>query len=236
MRGTMKKLTIGLCFFLAVTAVQARGIRDEMDLASEKARVSYAFGMMVGEDLQQAGLEIDYAEFTEGLRATMEQANTRITREEALELIQETFESAMNRQTTELRGKEMEFLTENADRSGMITTASGLQYMVLQEGSGPKPVASDTVTVHYEGALIDGRGFDSSYEEDQPVEIPLEMVIPGWSEALQLMDVGSKCQFYIPSWLAYGERGVGQIIPPHATLVFTIELIGIVEGQNEEEE
>ena len=232
----MKRCVIVFCLFLAALAVYAEGIREEMDLEEQQSRISYAFGMMVGDDLQQSGLdiEIDYAAFTDGLRAAMEQAEAKLSRSEALELVQNAFEDAMNKQSAELREKEMEFLTENADREGVITTESGLQYMVLEEGSGPKPTAKDTVTVHYEGSLIDGRVFDSSYQQDKPEEIPLDMVIPGWAEGIQLMNVGSKHRIFIPSDLAYGERGAGQIIPPYSTLIFTIELISIVKEQSEE--
>jgi len=230
----MKHCVIAFCLFLAALAVHAEGIREEMNLEEKQARVSYAFGMMVGDDLQQAGLEIDYAAFTEGLKAAMEQAEARLSRNEARELVQDSFEVAMDKQAMEMREKELTFLIENAEREGVITTESGLQYMVLEEGSGPKPTVSDTVIVHYEGSLADGRVFDSSYQKNQPEEIPLDMVIPGWAEGIQLMNVGSKHRLFIPSNLAYGERGAGQVIPPYSTLIFTIELIDIANEESEE--
>ena len=231
----MKKYAITLCLMLAALTVQARGIREEIDLAGEKERTSYAFGMTVGGDLQDTGIEIDYTAFAEGLRDGMEGGYTRLDRDDALEIVQNAFESAMLRQSAELREKEIAFLAQNAAREDVHVTESGLQYQVLEEGNGPKPLATDTVKVHYEGAMIDGNVFDSSYPQGQPEEIPLDMVIPGWAEGIQLMNVGSKYLIYIPSNLAYGERGAGQIIPPYSTLVFTIELLDIVKEPAGEE-
>lgn len=119
------------------------------------------------------------------------------------------------------------FLDENAAREGVTTLPSGLQYEVLQEGSGPKPDASSRVTVHYEGRLTDGKVFDSSYKRNQPATFGVRQVIPGWTEALQLMPVGSKWRLFIPSELGYGARGAGSSIPPHSVLIFDVELLGI---------
>jgi FKBP-type peptidyl-prolyl cis-trans isomerase len=217
-------------------AVQAKAIREEIDLTSEKARVSYAFGLTVGIDLEQTGLELDYNAFAEGMKAAMEGGQTQMDREEALEIVQTAFESAMQQQAAELQAKEIAFLAENALREGVLSTESGLQYIVLEEGDGPKPSEGDTVRVHYEGALTDGKIFDSSYELGQPEEIPLDMVISGWAEGIQLMGIGSKYRLYIPSRLAYGERGAGQIIPPYSTLVFTVELFDIVTEDTDTDE
>jgi FKBP-type peptidyl-prolyl cis-trans isomerase FkpA len=225
----MKKIIMIVCglFFLALT-VQANGIREDVNFTGEKARTSYAFGMAVGGDLEQTGLEIDYAAFIAGLRAAMERSETVMDRGEALGIVQDAFENAMRKQAAELKEKEELFLAENAARTGIQTTESGLQYIILEEGTGPKPAEGDIVRVHYEGALTDGTVFDSSYERDEPEEIPLDMVIPGWAEGIMLMNVGGKHRIYLPSSLAYGERGVGQVIPPYSTLVFTMELLGIV--------
>ena len=122
------------------------------------------------------------------------------------------------------------FLARNAERDGVITTASGLQYEVLAAGDGPSPAATDLVTVHYTGTLIDGTVFDSSVERGQPAEFPANRLIPGWVEALQLMQVGDKWMLYIPSDLAYGERGAGGAIGPNQTLIFEIELLGVRSG------
>ncbi|MCL2599996.1 MAG: FKBP-type peptidyl-prolyl cis-trans isomerase [Treponema sp.] len=227
----MKQFALILCLFLVAMEVQARGIRDDLDMVGERARTSYAFGMTVGLDLRQTGLEMDYAAFIEGLRAAMERDESELLmdRYEAMELVHVAFERAMERRAEELRILEELFLAANATVPGMVRTESGLQYIVLERGDGPRPTAADTVLVHYEGTLIDGTVFDSSYMRDFPEVIPLEMVIPGWIEGIQLMNVGSKFRFYIPSSLAYGERGAGQIIPPFATLIFTIELLSILD-------
>jgi len=229
----MKKIIIGCGLFLITLAVQANGIREDVNFTGEKARTSYAFGMTVGGDLEQTGLEIDYAAFTAGLRAAMERSQTVMDRDEALEIVQDAFESAVRKQNAALREKEELFLAENATRPGIQTTESGLQYTILEEGSGPKPAENDIVRVHYEGALTDGKVFDSSYERDEPEEIPLDMVIPGWAEGIMLMNVGAKHRIYLPSDLAYGERGAGQVIPPYSTLVFTVELLDIVTDKED---
>jgi len=233
----MKKIFIacGLFFLTLTVQVHANGIREDINFAGEKARTSYAFGMTVGGDLEQTGLEIDYAAFTAGLRAAMERGETIMDRDEALEIVQDAFESAIRKQGAALKEKEELFLAENAARPGVQTTESGLQYEVIQEGSGPKPTETDIVRVHYEGMLIDGTVFDSSYEREEPEEIPLDMVIPGWAEGIMLMNAGGKYRIYLPSDLAYGERGAGQVIPPYSTLIFTIELFDILKDTKDRE-
>jgi FKBP-type peptidyl-prolyl cis-trans isomerase FkpA len=227
----MKHCSIAIFIFLAAITIHARAIQEDINLADEKARTSYAFGMTVGGDLKLAGLELDYSAFTEGLKNAMEQGPTLMDQDEALDIVQTAVENAMIKQAAELREKEEKFLTENALNEAVISSPSGLQYMVIIEGDGPKPSSGDIVRVHYEGALIDGTVFDSSYQMERGEEIPIDMVIPGWSEGIQLMKVGSKFRIYIPSHLAYGERGAGQIIPPYSTLVFTIELLEIVKNE-----
>jgi len=230
-----KYAAVILFLFITVITVHAKAIREDVNLADEKARTSYAFGMTVGNDLKQAGLEMDYSSFTEGLKDAMEQGTALLDKDDALEIVQAAFENAMLKQAAELREKEENFLTKNAQNEAVITNPSGLQYMVLVKGDGPNPSSDDIVRVHYEGALIDGTVFDNSYNSEKGEEIPLDMVIPGWAEGIQLMNVGSKYRIYIPSRLAYGERGAGQIIPPYSTLVFTIELLEIINKNNEEE-
>jgi FKBP-type peptidyl-prolyl cis-trans isomerase len=232
----MKKYIITPVLLLLALTVYANGVREDVEFTGEKARASYAFGMMVGSDLKQAGLEIDYPAFTQGLRSSMEYGPTIMDRDEALEIVQNAFESAMRKQAAELQEKEELFLTENASRPGINSTESGLLYLELEEGNAPKPTATDTVRVHYEGALANGTIFDSSYERGEPEEIPLEMVIPGWAEGIMLMSVGSKYRIILPSYLAYGERGAGQIIPPFSPLIFTVELLDIITEDEDEDE
>jgi FKBP-type peptidyl-prolyl cis-trans isomerase len=228
----MKHYAIVFCLLIPVMAAQAKAIREEVNLADEKERISYAFGMTVGVDLKQTGLELNYEAFAEGLKAAIESGEAQMDKDEALEIVQTAFENAMQRQSAELQAREITFLTDNATREGIISTESGLQYMVIEEGNGPKPAEGDVVRVHYEGTLTNGTIFDSSYNLGQPEEIPLDMVIPGWAEGIQLMSVGSKYRLFIPSNLAYGERGAGQLIPPYSTLVFAVELFGIVTEEN----
>ena len=224
----MKYCSLLLVFLLTAMSAHAKAIQEDIRLVDEKARTSYAFGMTVGNDLKQSGLEMDYAAFTQGLRNAMEKEPGLMGPDEALEIVQTAFEKATAKQSAELRVKEENFLAENAKNEAVITNPSGLQYMVLVTGDGPKPAPNDIVRVHYEGKLIDGTVFDSSSQSERGEEIPLDMVIPGWAEALALMNVGSKFRIYIPSKLAYGERGAGQVIPPYSTLVFTIDLLEIV--------
>jgi FKBP-type peptidyl-prolyl cis-trans isomerase len=228
----MKNTVIILCFLLTATAVYSRAIQEESNLTDEKSRASYAFGMVVGEDLRSTGFdELDYIAFAEGLRAAMENRETKIDQDTAVEIVQNAFESVMNRKSAEAQAGEAIFLTENAFRDGIYVTESGLQYEIIEQGSGPKPGAGDTVLVHYEGSLVNGTVFDSSYLQANPEQIPLDMVIPGWSEGIQLMNVGSKFRLYIPSNLAYGEYGAGSVIPPYSTLIFTIDLLDIVTNE-----
>ncbi|MDR2478737.1 MAG: FKBP-type peptidyl-prolyl cis-trans isomerase [Treponema sp.] len=229
----MKKTAITLCLFLSALALFAKGIQEDINLAAEQSKESYAFGMVLGEDIRQRdlGVDFDYAAFAEGLKAAMAANQSRMSLEEADETVTAVLERAVNRQTEANRIKEAAFLEENARRSEIATTASGLQYEVITEADGPKPSASDTVRVHYEGSLTDGTVFDSSYARGEPEEIPLDMVIPGWTEGILLMSAGSKYRIYIPSALAYGEQGAGEVIPPYSVLIFTVELLGILQAE-----
>jgi FKBP-type peptidyl-prolyl cis-trans isomerase FkpA len=226
----MKKIFAVFCFFAAAFTLYGKAVADEVNLADERAKISYAFGLVMGSDLKQAGLEFNYPAFTEGFKTSVEDGEAPYTLREAIEIVQAAFEEAMARNAETNRVREIEFLMENGGREGIVTTESGLQYEVLSEGAGERPSGTDTVRVNYEGALIDGAVFDSSYERGEPVEFPLDSVIPGWTEGIQLMRVGSSYRFYIPSALAYGGQGAGQVIPAYATLVFTVELLEIAGG------
>lgn len=230
----MKKITITLCLLMFALTVQAKGIREEVNFTGGKARTSYAFGMAVGGDLRDTGLEIDYHAFVEGLKSAMEQGQTIMDRNEALEIVQNAFEEAIMKRAAELQLQEEMFLAENAAQPGVCTTESGLQYIVIEEGTGPKPAEGDTVLVHYEGTLADGTIFDSSYQRGNPEEFSLSMVIPGWVEGIMLMNVGSKYRIFLPSRLAFGERGAGQSIPPFSTLIFQLELLEIIVADDDE--
>jgi FKBP-type peptidyl-prolyl cis-trans isomerase len=190
---------------------------------------SYALGMDVASSLKQSSLNPDYDSFVQGLKDVLEEGNTRFTQEEAGMKIQEAFISIMEKQSEGLRQEEIDFLAENSKKEGITITASGLQYEVITEGTGAKPGPDDTVRVNYEGTLIDGTVFDSSYSRGEPTEFPLSGVIPGWTEGIQLMGEGASYRFYIPSELAYGDRGAGQVVPPYSPLIFEVELIAIVK-------
>jgi FKBP-type peptidyl-prolyl cis-trans isomerase FkpA len=188
---------------------------------------SYALGMQFAESIKSVSLKVDYSSFTKGLQDVLEGKELKMSEEDAAAKVQEAYYAAVDKQNQLFRQKETDFLAENAQKSGIQVTASGLQYEVISEGTGPKPQASDTVEVNYEGTFISGDIFDSSYARGEPVEFPLNGVIPGWTEGLQLMSVGSNYRFYIPSNLGYGEQGAGQAIPPFSTLIFNVELLSI---------
>jgi FKBP-type peptidyl-prolyl cis-trans isomerase len=227
----MKKLLLTGCLLLAVMALHARAIQEDVKKADEKAKVSYAFGMVIGSDLEGAGVELDYAAFAEGLRAKVENGERPFSDDEAMEIAQGALQKAMEKKAQENREKEAQFWAENNNRPEIRSTPSGLQYEVLTGTEGEKPSPGDMVKVHYEGALTDGTVFDSSYARNEPAEFGLDWVIPGWAEGIQLMSIGSKYRLFIPSDLAYGAEGAARVIPPYATLVFTVELLEIIKAE-----
>ena len=196
---------------------------------------SYAFGMLIANQMGTTELRFDYQAFMEGFRDFNEAKETRLTQEQAIEKINEVFNrlQARNEEERWLEGEKNReegeaFMADNRNQSGVITTPSGLQYNVITQGSGEKPGADDYVRVHYEGSLINGEVFDSSYMRGEPAEFILNQVIPGWTEGVQLMNEGSIFRFVIPSDLAYGPNGGGPI-PPNATLIFTVELLSVIK-------
>jgi FKBP-type peptidyl-prolyl cis-trans isomerase len=229
----MKKFFVFLCLFFAVLALHARGIREDFRMADEKARVSYAFGMLIGYNyLRTPGIEIDYDAFTDGVRAMVEDNITPLfSEQEAMEIIETALQESMDRQSAQNRLIEEEFLARNRQKPNVIVTPSGLQYEILveaEEDTGERPESNSIVRVNYVGTFSDGSPFDSSTEEDGAY-IPLDMVIPGWTEGLMLMSVGSTYRLYIPSNLAYGREGINPVIPPYSTLIFTVDLLEIVD-------
>lgn len=200
-------------------------------------KLSYALGHNIGHQLMEMGLEtsLNVDDFALAIRDLFSGAEPRLSHEESHAVLDKFFsemEALQQAQAAE-KGKAAKvegenFLAENAKRDGVFRTRSGLQYEVLVEGNGEHPTANDTVRCHYEGSLIDGTVFDSSYRRNQPAEFGLRQVIAGWTEGVQLMKVGSKYKFYIPYQLGYGEHGAGNSIPPYAALIFTVELLAIV--------
>jgi len=203
-------------------------------LQTQKDKLSYSLGVDMGNNFKRLSIDIDPDIFAAGLKDTFSGGKSLMTADEVRETIAAFQKDLMAKQAERARDlgeknrKEGEtFLAENKTKEGVITLPSGLQYKIIKEGSGATPKKTDTVTVHYRGALIDGTEFDSSYRRQQPAVFKLDQVIPGWKEALQLMKVGSKWQVFIPSTLAYGERGAGKDIGSNATLIFEIELLSI---------
>lgn len=224
-------LSIMLCFF----ALSCASETEKKELQTETEKVSYALGLDIGASLKQLDSEIDLASLYQGIKDTLTSAQPLMSKEEHKETMQrfavqrqEKFQQEMQEKAKTNIKEADEFLEENKQQEDVMTTESGLQYKVLEEGDGPKPEATDQVKVHYKGTLIDGTEFDSSYKRGQPAVFKVNEVIPGWTEALQLMSVGSKYKLFIPPQLGYGERQAGQI-PPNSTLIFEVELLEIVE-------
>ena len=223
---------------LATSAVLAAAVSSvyAQDLTTEKQKVSYMVGMDVGRNLAQIKDEIDVDVLITGLKDVMAGGTVKLTDEQANE-VKQAFMQKMQAKATEERTAAATknrtdgeaFLAGNKSKPGIKTTASGLQYQVLTEGDGAKPAATDKVKVHYVGTLIDGTKFDSSIDRGEPAEFALNGVIKGWTEALQLMPVGSKYKLFVPSDLAYGEQGTPGPIGPNSTLLFEVELLEIVK-------
>ncbi|MDX9892359.1 MAG: FKBP-type peptidyl-prolyl cis-trans isomerase [Bacteroidales bacterium] len=196
---------------------------------TQEQRISYALGANVGESFKSNGIEIDFNAFKDGFLAGMEGKN-KFSPDEMNAIFQQLNQMIQAKQSAgseEEKAKGQKFLDENKTKAGVITLPSGLQYKVITMGTGEKPSATDVVKVHYHGTTIDGTVFDSSVQRGEPISFGLNQVIPGWTEGVQLMPIGSKFIFYIPSHLAYGDQGAGGAIKPGATLIFEVELLGI---------
>ncbi len=191
-------------------------------------KLSYALGLSMGGNFMRSGIEkLNYEDFAAGVKAAYESDSSQMSTDEAKRIVNEFFSEMEARlQDVNKRAGE-QYLSENAKRPEVHTTASGLQYEIIKEGEGASPRPTDTVTVHYTGALIDGRVFDSSVERGEPSTFGVSQVIPGWVEALQMMKPGAEWRIFVPSDLAYGPQGAGGIIGPNMTLIFDIQLIKI---------
>ena len=191
-------------------------------------KISYAIGLSMGQNLMGSGVtSLDYADLAAGIKDVLEKNQPQISYQEAQQVLGKFFSELEAKIAGEAKAAGEAFLAENAKREGVKVTESGLQYEVLEATIGQKPKATDKVRVHYEGTLIDGTVFDSSYKRGESITFGLNQVIKGWTEGLQLMSIGSKYKLYLPYQLAYGERGAGANIPPYAALIFTVELLGI---------
>ena len=205
-------------------------------LKNQKDKVSYVIGMEIGNNFKKQSIDIDPEILARGIKDALSGRKPLVTEQDAKETMAAFQKEMMAKHAETMKGvgeknrKEGEaFLVENKKKEGVKTLPSGLQYKVVKVGTGKKPKSADTVTVNYRGTLIDGTEFDSSYKRGQPATFPVSGVIPGWTEALQLMEEGAKWQVIVPSKLGYGERGAGPTIGPNATLIFEIELISVQE-------
>jgi len=221
----MKKLLvicIGMLIFSAPYVVKSQEMTKEQ-------RISYALGANVAESFMSNEISIIFEYFQKGFEAATAGNNqlSQAEMQQAFNDLNQMVEENKMKGSLEEKVKGEKFLEENKKKAGVITTASGLQYKVITMGTGEKPTATSQVKVHYHGTTIDGQVFDSSVERGEPISFPLNGVIAGWTEGVQLMPVGSKFIFYIPSELAYGDRGAGAVIKPGAALIFEVELIGI---------
>ncbi|MDR1257502.1 MAG: FKBP-type peptidyl-prolyl cis-trans isomerase [Spirochaetaceae bacterium] len=225
----IKRATIGLCLTLAVLAACNAKDEAEADTEALDADTSYAFGVLMGADIKPFGFTFDYEAFTEGFKGYID-GDVKITEEDAINIVQQTIRDSMERAAAGNLATGSVFLEENAAKNGVITTESGLQYEVVKEGEGAKPDADSRVRVNYEGSLIDGTVFDSSFERGTPAEFALDQLIPGWTEGIQLMSPGGRYKLYVPPSLGYGDQPVGNgLIPANSVLIFDVELLEILD-------
>ncbi|MDX8398149.1 MAG: FKBP-type peptidyl-prolyl cis-trans isomerase [Mariprofundaceae bacterium] len=238
----MKKniLTAVVVAMLAACAPQEKAADTLVALDSDTSKFSYAVGLEIGKSLKAMNTEIDRAALIEAVNVQLDAAEPRMKVEDARKVQQEFFKKRALKQAEERKSQGAgnkvtgeKFLAENAKKDGVTVTASGLQYEVLKMGEGMKPKSTDKVKVHYRGTLLDGKEFDSSYKRGKPISFPLNGVIKGWTEGVQLMPVGSKFKFVIPAGLAYGENGAGKVIAPNSTLIFEVELLAIETAAEE---
>lgn len=200
---------------------------------SLEERVSYSYGLMIAKQLTESGIDLDFDQFATAFKTVLEEGEPLLSNEEVSDaldiyskILAEKSATGVDRETLDAGKK---FLEENLKKDGIKSTASGLQYEVIKEGDGAQPAPTDVVEVHYHGTLLDGTVFDSSVDRGETTSFPLNRVIPGWTEGLQLMKEGGKYRFFIPYDLAYGERGAGADIKPYSTLIFEVELFKVGE-------
>jgi FKBP-type peptidyl-prolyl cis-trans isomerase FklB len=225
------RMGIVLCAVLVTTQVAAA---EEQELKTQKERISYVVGLEMANNLKKNMIDLDVETLVRGVKDALSGAKPLMTEQERKETIValqnelQAKQQELTKAIAEKNKKEGEdFLAENKKKQGVITMPSGLQYKILADGKGKSPKATDAVSVNYRGMLVDGTEFDSSYKRGQPETFVVNRIIPGWTEALQLMKTGSKWQLFIPPDLAYGERGTGGPIGPNAVLIFEVELISI---------
>jgi FKBP-type peptidyl-prolyl cis-trans isomerase FklB len=227
-----KRLAMAVCGVVALSG--ASFAADAPELKTDKEKISYSIGMDIGGNLKRGSVEVDPDLLAKGLKDSYGGGKTVLTEDQARQEIADLQKTMMAKQAETMkllseknRADGEKFLAENAKKEGVKVLPSGLQYREITPGAGKSPKAADTVTTNYKGTLIDGTEFDSSYKRGQPATFPVSGVIPGWTEALQLMKEGAKWQLFVPPALAYGEKGAGQVIGPNATLIFEVELLTV---------
>lgn len=217
-----------LCYVPNKKRIFARYLTNKQEINMDK--FSYAIGLGIGQNLMSMGArDINVDDFSQAIKDVLSQSPTAITHTEARDIVNKYFEELEKKINARSIEQGKVFLTENAKKENIHTTPSGLQYEILKEGSGKKPSATDRVRCHYEGTLLDGTLFDSSYKRGEPAVFGLNQVIPGWTEALQLMAEGAKYRIFLPHELAYGAQGAGEMIPPYSSLIFTVELLEVLK-------
>ncbi len=237
------KFAVYALFGLMLVAGPAAAAEQAVELKTETQKLSYALGLDLGAYFKSLGEDFDLAVIQKGIEDSYKGNTTLLTTEEAAQ-VQQQFAARQQekqvKQVMEMAAANQEaakkFLDENKGKEGVKTTASGLQYKVVKEGTGAVPAGTDTVKVHYKGTLLDGTEFDSSLKRNQPAEFQVDQVIPGWTEALQLMKVGSKYELYLSPDLAYGDRGAPPVIEPGSLLIFEVELLDVTKGAAEKAE
>ena len=234
----MRFLTTCLLCLIFVSGQAMAEEKKQTELTTDSQKLSYALGFDLGSYFKSLGEELDLEVLHRGLVDSYKGNKALLTPDETAQIQQQFAQKQQEKQIKEQlemitkNNKAAEdFLKENGTKEGITTTESGLQYKVLTQGEGAKPKAEDVVKVHYKGTLMDGTEFDSSYPRNEPAVFPLNQVIPGWTEAVQLMNVGSKYQLFLPPNLAYGDRGAPPVIEPGSMLIFEVELIGIETPQ-----
>ncbi len=218
-------LTVGALAFTLVGC-------DKPDLSTSKGKYSYAIGVQIGKNLKQQNIDLDPVSFAAGIKDVYEGTKPKLNGNERMAALQEMTAGLQKKQSAQAevnKKKGDEFLAQNKTKPGWKVTASGLQYHIVREGKGKAPTKNDTVQVNYEGSLIDGTVFDSSYKRNQPATFPVGAVIPGWTEALQLMKPGSEFELALPPEIAYGAHG-SSVIPPNSVLLFKVELLKVMPG------
>ena len=223
----MKNIII-LSSIILFIACKTEKTKESANLITELDSVSYSLGVNIGENIKKQFEDINLDNFEAGIKDVLEkELEAKISDNQAQAIINSYFSKKQKKESESMIEEGANYLQENAKREGVTTLPSGLQYEIINGGTGPKPTLEDNVTTHYHGTLIDGTVFDSSVDRGEPASFPVGGVIKGWTEALQLMSVGSKWKLYVPYDLAYGERGAGAQIGPYSTLIFEVELISI---------